>query len=54
MWLSPAAALNDWICPGPPTAFHRLVAAELSLSSIIRCASDRSGGADAEPSRCCA
>ena len=36
----PAAALNDWIRPGPPTAFHRLVAAELSLSSIIRWASD--------------
>ena len=33
--VSPAAVLNDWILVGPPTAFHRLVAAELSLSSII-------------------
>ena len=31
----PAAVLNDWMGPGPPTAFQRLVAASLSLSSII-------------------
>ena len=40
---------------GPPTSFHRLVAAELSLSSIICCASGCSAaGSPAGPLSCCA
>ena len=38
----PARALNERILAAPPTAYHRLVAASLSLSSIICSASVRS------------
>ena len=38
----PALALNERMLPAPPTSYHRLVAAALSLSSIICPASDRS------------
>ena len=38
----PALALNERIPAAPPTAYHRLVAAALSLSSIICPASVRS------------
>jgi hypothetical protein len=42
VWVRPALALNERILAAPPTAYHRLVAASLSLSSIICPASDRS------------
>ena len=42
VWVRPARALNERILAGPPTAYHRLVAASLSLSSIICSASVRS------------
>src|SRR6201995_829840 len=40
VWVSPAEVLNDAISDEPPTASQRLVAASLSLSSIMLSASD--------------
>src|SRR5690348_8111654 len=42
VWVRPALALNERMLAAPPTAYHRLVAASLSLSSIICPASVRS------------
>src|SRR4029077_17204459 len=49
VWVSPARALNERIRAAPPTSYHRLVAASLSLSSIIRAASARSADDNPEP-----
>ena len=40
VWVRPALVLNERIRAAPPTSYHKLVAAALSLSSIISSASD--------------
>src|SRR6201999_3201374 len=40
VWVRPAEVSNDAICDGPPASSHRVVAASLSLSSIISRASE--------------
>src|SRR2546429_428240 len=52
VWVRPALALNERILAAPPTAYHRLVAASLSLSSIICSASVRSLADRPVPSLC--